>query len=370
MRLFQPVPGQFDTPLGFRPQIPPEQVSKTWVKLYATAGLRLLTTEEQDGLLAAVQNLLIASPFIFEPRTRPSPDWVKISEGLDEAVDGWITANYILEVVAADDASDTYGALDLGGASIQFTCRTPFMLDATLRTGQRQTGEAVVQLAGEDLHLYAVSHLAYGLIQSRRRVDNLVFNGRAGGESQTEIVHPCLLNGTRALCHKSGPTTVDCKPGGQVSGSLLEQELGHEVPAGDVVMVGSSDFDGCQALHRLVTKGSGQGGACENDEPDCVAMDSVELPKFNGRYLAFSYFYDVLVEFIPTLTPSVADIRAAAKQVCSSDAATIALKHADYEPKNKEFLRRACQDISYILHLLGGYLKLPEDEPRIELVIR
>mmetsp|Transcript_19204 Transcript_19204/g.53027 ORF Transcript_19204/g.53027 Transcript_19204/m.53027 type:complete len:326 (-) Transcript_19204:942-1919(-) len=216
MRLFQPVPGQFDTPLGFRPQIPPEQVSKTWVKLYATAGLRLLTTEEQDGLLAAVQNLLIASPFIFEPRTRPSPDWVKISEGLDEAVDGWITANYILEVVAADDASDTYGALDLGGASIQFTCRTPFMLDATLRTGQRQTGEAVVQLAGEDLHLYAVSHLAYGLIQSRRRVDNLVFNGRAGGESQTEIVHPCLLNGTRALCHKSGPTTVDCKPGGQV----------------------------------------------------------------------------------------------------------------------------------------------------------
>mmetsp|Transcript_19203 Transcript_19203/g.53022 ORF Transcript_19203/g.53022 Transcript_19203/m.53022 type:complete len:136 (-) Transcript_19203:479-886(-) len=135
-------------------------------------------------------------------------------------------------------------------------------------------------------------------------------------------------------------------------------------------MVGSSDFDGCQALHRLVTKGSGQGGACENDEPDCVAMDSVELPKFNGRYLAFSYFYDVLVEFIPTLTPSVADIRAAAKQVCSSDAATIALKHADYEPKNKEFLRRACQDISYILHLLGGYLKLPEDEPRIELVIR
>ena len=32
--------------------------------------------EEQEGLLAAVRGLFAATPFVFEPRTRPdAPDW-------------------------------------------------------------------------------------------------------------------------------------------------------------------------------------------------------------------------------------------------------------------------------------------------------
>lgn len=47
----------------------------------------------QDNLLAAVRRRLHASPFEFQD------DWVKISDGVDEAVDAWLSANYIMESV-------------------------------------------------------------------------------------------------------------------------------------------------------------------------------------------------------------------------------------------------------------------------------
>ena len=36
--------------------------------------------------------------------------------------------------------------------------------------------------------------------------------------------------------------------------------------------------------------------------------------------------------------------------------------------KNPEFLKRACQDISYMYRLLAGYLGFHDDHNRIELV--
>jgi Golgi nucleoside diphosphatase len=64
--------------------MPPEAVSQTWVRLYATAGLRLLPISVQELLLAATRRRLAASPFVFEN------NWVGIADGITEAVDAWV----------------------------------------------------------------------------------------------------------------------------------------------------------------------------------------------------------------------------------------------------------------------------------------
>jgi hypothetical protein len=56
---------------------------------------------------------------------------VAIASGLEEAVDGWVSANYILGTTTAGNAQESMGTMDLGGASIQ----VPEALSAVLMPG-------------------------------------------------------------------------------------------------------------------------------------------------------------------------------------------------------------------------------------------
>lgn len=42
-----------------------------------------------------------------------------IASGINEAVDAWVSANYILGGATAADPKDTVGTIDLGGGSVQ-----------------------------------------------------------------------------------------------------------------------------------------------------------------------------------------------------------------------------------------------------------
>jgi len=68
-----------------------------------------------------------------------------------------------------------------------------------------------------------------------------------------------------------------------------------------------------------------------------------------GKYLAFSYFYDVLPEFVASDEPTVAEIEVAARQVCSSTLKDLKAKHSNYESHNPEFIRRACQVCALVI---------------------
>ncbi len=67
-----------------------------------------------------------------------------------------------------DDPANTVGTLDLGGGSMQIACRPTGNSDIP------DEGEYNVQVAGNEYGMYAISHLSYGLMQARRRVDALV----------------------------------------------------------------------------------------------------------------------------------------------------------------------------------------------------
>lgn len=294
-------------------KMPAARVKDSWVRLYATAGLRLLPTETQEALLSAIRAQLKASPFLFE-----SDDHVAISDGIDEAVDAWVTANYILGGATASSELDTVGTLDLGGASVQVTTRTAGPIP--------DKHKYVLALADNEIPLYAHSHLAYGLKEARKRVDMMV-------QGRPDKRHPCLLEGS-------------------------------SVDLGGTTYKGSSDFEGCVDLHRKISD------YCHYKIEECSPLSSIPPPKHDGVFLAFSYFWDVLTEFMAdNRTPTVAQIRARAQQVCSVNADALAVDHASsYEPGNPEFLTRACQDMTYILHLLSEHLGFEDNAERIRLV--
>jgi Golgi nucleoside diphosphatase len=74
----------------------------------------------------------------------------------------------IVHTCIQDDPANTVGTLDLGGGSMQIACRPTGSSDIP------NEGEYNVQVAGNEYGMYAISHLSYGLMQARRRVDALV----------------------------------------------------------------------------------------------------------------------------------------------------------------------------------------------------
>ncbi|MGB1606116.1 MAG: hypothetical protein ACPIOQ_76020, partial [Promethearchaeia archaeon] len=194
--------------------------------------------------------------------------------------------------------------------------------------------------------LYAKSHLAYGLMETRKRIDRMVetqlqalsLTGTpAVGWSGLEVPHSCLLAG---------------------------DSLSFDGPGLKVKRVkGNATLDTCLDMMRTLGKD------CQDlPAADCMPMVSVPAPKFTGKFLAFSYLYDILPEFVAGDEPSVAEIRAAAATVCSTSLTDLEAKHPTYEAHNREFIRRACQDMSYLVFLLSDYLGFAESERRIQLV--
>ncbi|XP_011538678.3 ectonucleoside triphosphate diphosphohydrolase 1 isoform X10 [Homo sapiens] len=149
-----------------REVIPRSQHQETPVYLGATAGMRLLRMESEelaDRVLDVVERSLSNYPFDFQG--------ARIITGQEEGAYGWITINYLLGkfsqktrwfsiVPYETNNQETFGALDLGGASTQVTF-----------VPQNQTIESPdnalqFRLYGKDYNVYTHSFLCYGKDQA------------------------------------------------------------------------------------------------------------------------------------------------------------------------------------------------------------
>nr|KAF6322261.1 ectonucleoside triphosphate diphosphohydrolase 1 [Pipistrellus kuhlii] len=146
--------------------IPVVQYTQTPVYLGATAGMRLLRLENEnlaDEVLEKLTEVLRSFPFDFQG--------ARIISGKEEGAYGWITINYLLGKFTKKlrwlyplgnetNNEETYGALDLGGASTQITF-----------VPQNQTIESpnnalYFRLYGKDYNVYTHSFLCYGKDQA------------------------------------------------------------------------------------------------------------------------------------------------------------------------------------------------------------
>lgn len=87
--------------------------SSTPISLKATAGLRLLPSEQAEALLEKVRELFSQYPFVLAK----SP--VSVMDGSDEGIYGWISVNFLLNRLGGSDSNQfTVGCIDLGGKTL------------------------------------------------------------------------------------------------------------------------------------------------------------------------------------------------------------------------------------------------------------
>ncbi|GFY37403.1 ectonucleoside triphosphate diphosphohydrolase 3 [Trichonephila inaurata madagascariensis] len=157
---------------------------KTPLFFAATAGMRLLrlTNETRaNEILAQLNNQL--------NQTGLSVQAIEIISGEDEGIYGWITANYLQQTLEIPQKINpwvptTYGALDMGGASMQIAYALPEKDDPSVETSG-------LKLYGQTHNIFSHSNLCFGRDEAERRYRYLLITD----PTVTEIQDPCLPQG-------------------------------------------------------------------------------------------------------------------------------------------------------------------------------
>jgi hypothetical protein len=276
-------------------EVPSELQGETGVYVKATAGLRLLGEETQIQILDSVFLTIESFPF------RCKREWISVIDGQEEAVGAWVTVNYLLGKLSSP--SSTVGVLDLGGASTQLSCAPASAVES------RDSDKVVsVSIGSSVVKIYVVSWLRYGLIEFRKRVDEVVLSiGMSKGHTSGATHHPCYP--------KQHDTAVDIR--------------------GERIQIhGTGDFDACSAAVASVFK------ALEYSPPPCA-----------GRFLAISYYIDVLQSVGLGPLVGVSDIINRAASLCNL---TLPQLSPLLDGAKSGFDVRVCGDLIYIAALLSG----------------
>ncbi|THH20879.1 hypothetical protein EW146_g558 [Bondarzewia mesenterica] len=204
--------------------IPPSLHSETPLFLLATAGMRLLSPEQQATVLQSTCHFLkFHSNFRIDDPSPAGPcgSSVRIITGEEEGLFGWIAVNYLMDGFGPSDTDrTTYGFLDMGGASTQIAFepskeereKAQNLIDVRLRL-----------MGGEEIHhqVFVTTWLGYGTNQARERYVGHAINDyeqlRIGSSSDNgEVVDdPCLPKDLRLVespVHMGSSTSHTRKP--------------------------------------------------------------------------------------------------------------------------------------------------------------
>lgn len=253
--------------------IPLAQHQQTPVYLGATAGMRLLSLENEylaDDVLEEVTKIIRSFPFDFQG--------ARIISGKEEGAYGWITINYLLGKFTKklrwlytlgneSNSQETYGALDLGGASTQIT------FVPRNQTIESPENALYFRLYGKDYNVYTHSFLCYGKDQALLKKlikDSQVSNGT--------INDPCFNKGYSRIMNISSLTNSPC---------IKKDKL--ILPFIQLQIHGTGNYQQCQkSVLRLF------------DNSDCpysrCAFDKIflPLPQPDKQFGAFSAYYYVM----------------------------------------------------------------------------
>ncbi|RKP08355.1 nucleoside phosphatase GDA1/CD39 [Thamnocephalis sphaerospora] len=192
--------------LGFIPQ---NKHASTPLYLKATAGMRLLPTQEREAIIEATIAFFSDKsrvPFKFDPTFG-----AQVIPGEDEGVYGWLTANALdgrLNKVDSTGAKPmTAVALDLGGASTQVTFEPRFApLDHAYRVRINSTTHV----------LYTHSYLRLGADVARQRYAAALLGNNAATQTGVPVLDsPCDIRGTTDQVTLLDGRTVQLKGTGQ-----------------------------------------------------------------------------------------------------------------------------------------------------------
>ncbi|PPE02000.1 hypothetical protein GOBAR_DD00997 [Gossypium barbadense] len=329
-------------------QIPEREHKNTCLFLYATAGVRRLPNADSKWLLENAWSILKRSPFLCQK------EWVKIITGTEEAYLGWTALNYLTSMLGATLKKATFGALDLGGSSLQ----------VTFENEHRQHNETNLNLKIGVVthHLSAYSLSGYGLNDAfDKSVVRLLRSLPDGSNANLvngmiEIKHPCLHSG-----YKEQYICSQCASKGQETGSPLVQ--GKILDKGGksgipVHLTGAPNWEQCSAIAKAsvnLSEWSTLYPGIDCDLQPCALPDS--LPRPYGQFYALSGFFVVYRFF--NLSPEAAldDVLEKGREFCEKPW-EVAKKSVAPQP----FIEQYCFRAPYIVSLLREGLHISDSQ--------
>ncbi|KAG0674965.1 Guanosine-diphosphatase [Kluyveromyces marxianus] len=281
--------------------VPKSKRSCTPVAVKATAGLRLLGEEKSSNILKQVRKRLEEK----YPFPVVEGNGVSIMNGEEEGVFAWVTANYLLGNIGAGSKLPTAAVFDLGGGSTQIVFEPNFPPNEKMVDGEHKYE---LQFGGHTYTLYQFSHLGYGLMQGRNRINSVLV--------ETAIKDGKIEKGQTAKTHE---LISPCLPPGQVAKNEKVKLSSNEIYT--VTFKGPSVPAGPQCRF-LADKILNKDAECKT--PPC-SFNGVHQPSLvhtfketNDLYV-FSYFYDRTQPLGLPLSFTLQELQDLARTVCNGE---------------------------------------------------
>lgn len=327
-------------------QIPKKSHKTTSLFLYATAGVRRLPSSESDWLLNNAWSILKSSPFLCKK------EWVKTITGMEEAYYGWIALNYHTGVLGSLPRKETYGALDLGGSSLQVTFE-----------GKRDEHEETslkLSIGPVNHHLSAYSLAGYGLNDAfDKSVAHLLkklpqVTNADLVRGKVKIRHPCLQSGYKERYFCSQCASVRPKDGSPpIEGKRLGKGGKTGVP---IQLIGSPKWEECSALAKVavnLSEWSDHSPGIDCEVKPCALAEN--LPRPVGQFYAMSGFYVVYRFFNLTSDAALDDVLEKGREFCEKKW-DVARKSVVPQP----FIEQYCFRAPYVVLLLREGLHITD----------
>ncbi|KAF6108530.1 ectonucleoside triphosphate diphosphohydrolase 1 [Phyllostomus discolor] len=321
-----------------RKVIPISQHHETPVYLGATAGMRLLRLENEwvaDNVLAVIRDVLDSYPFDFRG--------ARIISGGEEGAYGWITVNYLLGKFTkklrwlnlmsyGNESQETYGALDLGGASTQIT-----FVPQNQATESPQNA-LYFRLYGKDYNVYTHSFLCYGKDQAL--LQKIAKDIQATNRT---IQDPCFNHGYSRVMNVN-----------DLYNSTCTWKFKKPLPFNQLEILGTGNFEECQkSVIALFNTSQCPYSRC--------AFNEIFLPQLQGQFGAFSAYYYVMkfLNLTSEETLSQEKMIDTIKNFCSRPWKELKMNFGDVKEK---YLSEYCFSGTYIISLLQeGYHFTPDN---------
>ncbi|KAK6145558.1 hypothetical protein DH2020_022378 [Rehmannia glutinosa] len=327
-------------------EIPKKSHKTTSLFLYATAGVRRLPSSDSDWLLNNAWSILKTSPFLCKK------EWVKIITGMEEAYYGWIALNYHTGVLGSIPKKETYGALDLGGSSLQVTFED--------NRGSREETSLKLSIGSVNHHLSAYSLSGYGLNDAfdksvarlLMRLPKITNADLISGK--IEIKHPCLQSGYKKQYQCAHCESVYLKNG---NSPIEGKRLSEKGKAGiRVKLIGSPKWEECSALAKAavnLSEWSDRSRGIDCEVQPCALAEN--LPRPIGQFYAMSGFYVVYRFFNLTPDASLDDVLEKGREFCEKNW-DVARKSVVPQP----FIEQYCFRAPYVVLLLREGLHITD----------
>ncbi|KAI8564284.1 hypothetical protein RHMOL_Rhmol03G0169500 [Rhododendron molle] len=329
-------------------QIPNRAHKTTSLFLYATAGVRRLPSSDSQWLIDNAWSILENSPFLCKR------EWVKIISGMEEAYYGWIALNYHTGVLGAIPKKATFGALDLGGSSLQVT----FESDEQVHN---ETG-LKLSIGPVNHHLSAYSLSGYGLndafdksvVYLLKRLPEINSANLASGN--IEIKHPCLQSGYKEQYFCSECASIYQEGGSPLSGGKKLDKGGK--PRTPIQLIGAPNWEECRELAKVavnLSEWSNLSSGIDCKLQPCALGDNVPRPY--GQFYAMSGFFVVYRFFKLSSEATLDDVLEKGQEFCEKTW-DIAKNSVPPQP----FIEQYCFRAPYIVFLLRAGLHITDSQ--------